>query len=100
MSERRARLRAVWRGLLAGFTFGLYRPCDLRILGASDSVLEPAALLHCETCGSCAHYTLREFSKTYRKCGKNAAAWTRGRRTDIRAMDAACKFWEPKDERA
>lgn len=47
-----------------------------------------------ETCGSCQHCVRKRLAKTYLKCGKNRAAWTGGRKSDIRAKDAACKFWE------
>lgn len=47
-----------------------------------------------ETCGTCLHLYRNRQAKTYLKCGKNRAAWTRGRKSDIRARDAACKFWE------
>lgn len=47
-----------------------------------------------ETCGSCQHIYRRQMSKTYIKCGLNRARWTGGTKTDIRAGDAACKFWE------
>ena len=47
-----------------------------------------------ETCGSCAHYTLRQMSKTYRKCGLTKATWTGGPGSDIRAKDPACSKWE------
>lgn len=48
----------------------------------------------CETCGSCAHYTLRQMSKTYRKCALTKATWTGGAGSDIRAGDPACSKWE------
>lgn len=47
-----------------------------------------------ETCGSCAHYTLRRMSKTYRKCILMKAKWTGGAGTDIRAGDPACSKWD------
>lgn len=46
-----------------------------------------------ETCGTCRHIYRRELSKTYLKCGLNSAKWTGGHGTDIRAREAACKFW-------
>lgn len=50
-----------------------------------------------EACGSCTHFVrLHHGFNVYRKCGKNREAWTRSPRTDIRAGDAACKFWERK----
>jgi hypothetical protein len=53
-----------------------------------------------ETCGTCAHRVVsRGNSRNFQKCGKNRSAWTRGPGSDIRAKDAACKFWE-KDEAA
>lgn len=47
-----------------------------------------------EFCRTCEHYTLRQFSKTYRKCGLMRDAWSGGPKTDIRASDPACKRWE------
>lgn len=49
---------------------------------------------HGETCKTCAHIERLQYAKVYLKCGKNRANWTSGRRTDIRAGDPACKFWE------
>ncbi len=46
-----------------------------------------------ETCKTCAHYTLRTFAKTYRKCGLMRAHWTGGPGSDIKASDPACKKW-------
>lgn len=51
---------------------------------------EPAG----ETCKTCNHYTLRQWARTYRKCGLMRAKWTGGGGSDIRAKDPACKFWE------
>jgi hypothetical protein len=48
-----------------------------------------------ETCGTCKHIFRNHMAKTYLKCGKNRANWTGGEGSDIRAKDAACKFWEP-----
>lgn len=47
-----------------------------------------------ETCKSCKHYTIRQFSKSYRKCGLMEKHWTRGPGTDIRAGSPACSRWE------
>ena len=47
-----------------------------------------------EKCKSCAHYTIRRYAKTYRKCGLMEAHWTRGASTDIRANDPACELWK------
>lgn len=49
-----------------------------------------------ETCGSCRHLFRNKLSKTYLKCSLNRANWTGGRASDIRAGDAACKYWEHK----
>jgi hypothetical protein len=46
-----------------------------------------------ETCGSCKHLTRRHFSKAYLKCGLNESKWTGGPGSDVRAKDAACKYW-------
>lgn len=50
-----------------------------------------------ETCQTCAHLARIEYAKTYLKCGKNRAAWTHGRKTDVLARSPACKFWERED---
>lgn len=47
-----------------------------------------------ETCGTCKHLFRNQRSKTYLKCGLNRVHWTGGEGSDIRAKDAACKFWE------
>ena len=47
-----------------------------------------------ETCGSCKHLVHRRLAIVYLKCGANKAAWTGGRKSDVRAKDAACKKWE------
>lgn len=47
-----------------------------------------------ETCGSCRYLYRNQLAKTYLKCGLNQAAWTGGRKSDVRARDAACKKWE------
>lgn len=47
-----------------------------------------------ETCKSCKHYTIRQFSKSYRKCGLMEKHWTMGPGSDIRAGSPACKRWE------
>lgn len=47
-----------------------------------------------ETCKSCKHYTLRQYSKAYRKCGLMRAAWTCGPGSDIKAGSPACAKWE------
>ena len=47
-----------------------------------------------ETCGSCAHLFRNRMAKTYLKCHLNAARWTGGRASDVRAHDAACVKWE------
>lgn len=49
-----------------------------------------------ETCGSCAHCMLRQFSKKYFKCGLLRHAWTRGPGTDIRKKSPACSMWQAK----
>lgn len=52
-----------------------------------------------ETCGSCRHRIRKETgNRTYQKCGLMERQWTRGPGTDIRAKDAACKFWEKKSD--
>ena len=47
-----------------------------------------------ETCGSCKHLYRNRLAKTYLKCALNRANWTGGEGSDVRAKDAACKFWE------
>lgn len=48
-----------------------------------------------ETCGTCQHLFRNRLAKTYLKCALMRRQWTGGQGTDIRAKDAACKFWEP-----
>lgn len=50
-----------------------------------------------ETCGSCLHLTQLKYAKTYLKCAKLRNQWTHGPGTDVRAKDAACRFWEGKN---
>jgi hypothetical protein len=50
-----------------------------------------------ETCRTCAHYTLREFAKVYRKCGLMEAKWTGGPATDILARAPACRLWKGRE---
>lgn len=47
-----------------------------------------------ETCKTCRHLVRRLYSKAYLKCGKNCEKWTGGPKSDVRASDPACKFWE------
>ena len=47
-----------------------------------------------ETCGSCAHLTRRQLSKTYTKCALTKATWTGGGGSDIRHKDPACAKWD------
>lgn len=47
-----------------------------------------------ETCGSCKHLCRNQLAKGYLKCGLNRAKWTGGRKSDVRARDAACRHWE------
>jgi hypothetical protein len=47
-----------------------------------------------ETCGTCKHLFRNRMAKIYLKCGLNRQNWTGGEGSDIRAKDAACKFWE------
>lgn len=49
-----------------------------------------------ETCRSCAHLARVEYARDYLKCGLNRHNWTGGRKTDVRAGDAACSKWESK----
>lgn len=46
-----------------------------------------------ETCGTCRHIE-SVWRGRYLKCGLNKANWSRGRASDIRARDAACRHWE------
>lgn len=84
------------------------RPVDLEALARAPLVgrkkrMEPIPSGHAatkgtgpegETCGSCRHIVRKRLAKTYIKCGKNREGWTGGRKSDVRAKDAACKFWE------
>jgi hypothetical protein len=47
-----------------------------------------------ETCRSCAHFTRKRMSKTYRKC---ALTQTGGAATDILAGSPACRQWRKPD---
>src|SRR5688572_21485722 len=47
-----------------------------------------------ETCKSCEHYTIRRFSKGYRKCMLTRATWTCGPGSDVKASSPACSRWE------
>jgi hypothetical protein len=49
-----------------------------------------------ETCRSCDHLARVEHSRDYLKCGLNRHNWTGGRKTDVRAGDAACSKWSAK----
>lgn len=51
-----------------------------------------------EKCKTCAHYTLRHYSKVYRKCWLIKKNWTNGAGTDIRANDPACEYWEVEEQ--
>ena len=46
-----------------------------------------------ETCDSCQHLARIQMAKTYLKCGLARAIWTGGRKSDVRARDAACSKW-------
>lgn len=52
-----------------------------------------------ETCASCRHLVRKKLAKTYLKCGKARSIWTGGRKSDVRARNAACKGWEKNDEK-
>jgi hypothetical protein len=47
-----------------------------------------------ETCGSCRHHVVRQYSKAYHKCELARACWTGGRASDILVRAAACSKWE------
>jgi hypothetical protein len=49
-----------------------------------------------ETCGGCQYYVRKTSGarRVFRKCKLMEAHWTHGPGSDIRAKDAACKFWE------
>lgn len=51
-----------------------------------------------ETCGSCRHLFRNQRAKTYLKCELNKTRWTGGRKSDVRARDKSCKFWEKPTE--
>lgn len=52
-----------------------------------------------ETCGTCRHLYRNRMAKTYLKCALMQVQWTGGAGTDVRAKDAACKFWGSNNER-
>ena len=47
-----------------------------------------------ESCGTCRHLFRNRMAKVYLKCLLMREQWTGGAGTDVRARDAACKFWE------
>lgn len=48
-----------------------------------------------ETCGGCCHAgRMSRGKKQWIKCYLNRTNWTRTRRTDIRARDRACAYWQ------
>lgn len=49
-----------------------------------------------ERCGTCANLARIHMAKTYLKCELARSKWTHGHKSDVRAGDAACKFWAPK----
>lgn len=52
-----------------------------------------------ETCKTCKHHVVRQYSKRYHKCALAQARWTGGRSSDILTRAHACKGWEGgKDE--
>lgn len=53
-----------------------------------------------ETCWSCVHIYRNVLAKTYLKCGLNRAMWTGGRKSDIRARDAACLKWAETEQQS
>ena len=50
-----------------------------------------------ETCGSCRHLARIRLANTYLKCALNEARWTGGRKSDVRAKDAACAKWQRRE---
>jgi hypothetical protein len=64
----------------------------------SGHIMPPGTGPAGETCKSCRHLVRIRLAKTYLKCGQYRAHWTGGRKTDVRARDAACRKWESKDE--
>ena len=46
-----------------------------------------------ETCKTCEHYAIVQFSRRYRKCGLIRKRWTPGPGTDIKAGSPACHYW-------
>jgi len=48
-----------------------------------------------ETCGTCTHLAHVQYhDRTYLKCAKMRSRWTNGAGTDVRAKDAACRWWD------
>jgi ribosomal protein L37AE/L43A len=74
-----------------------------RIAAAGRKRREPTPAGYCaspgtgpkgETCGSCKHHVVKRLAKNYHKCNLARAAWTGGRKTDIRVRAPACLRWE------
>jgi len=61
----------------------------------SGHVARPGSGPAGETCGSCEHLFRNKMAKTYLKCELASAIWTGGRKSDVRAKDAACAKWSP-----
>lgn len=50
-----------------------------------------------ETCSTCRHHIVIQYSKRYHKCAKARALWTGGRASDILTKAHACKGWEQQE---
>jgi hypothetical protein len=61
----------------------------------SGHALPPGTGPEGEMCGSCKHLYRKEMASTYLKCELARAKWTGGRKSDVRAGDAARAKWEP-----
>lgn len=48
-----------------------------------------------QTCGTCAHCTVRTYSVAHYKCALMRAQWTKGPGTDLRKKWPACEAWQP-----
>lgn len=48
-----------------------------------------------QTCGTCAHCTVRTYSVDHYKCALMRVQWTKGPGTDLRKRWPACEAWEP-----
>jgi len=88
--------------IVTGDLFGFVQPVNPVYTGkkrkptqANGYAATPGTGSKGETCKTCDHHIVREFSKRYHKC--DLINWTCGTGTDIRVRSPACHRWEPID---